>query len=210
MAMSLKTTFILSLGILLVSSPLLAQGFQFEQKDHKLEIIPEYGYVWTVSRSATYNGNGGDLDLKSSPFWGVAVDINAKPGVQARLLYRRQDTQLTWKSLGTTEELGDAGVEYWHIGGIGGMTNNNVMPFTGLTLGATRYFADGVEDEWKFSIILSIGAKVYLNERIGLMVSGQMPYTFTDAFIGIGTGGLSLGGYGIAQFDVLAGLIIML
>ena len=90
------------------------------------------------------------------------------------------------------------------------MTNGNTMPFTGLSLGATRYIVDGFDDEWKFSIILSIGAKVYLNERIGLMVSGQMPYTFTDTFVGIGTGGFSLGGYGIAQFDVLAGLIIML
>jgi hypothetical protein len=88
------------------------------------------------------------------------------------------------------------------------MMNGNVMPYTGLTLGATRYFADGIDDDWKFSIILSLGAKVYLNEKIGLMVGGQMPYTFTDAFLGIGTGGLSLGGYGIIQFDVVAGLII--
>lgn len=208
--MTRKSVFGLMVVFLFISSSVMAQGFQFEQQNHKLEIIPEYGYVWTVSRSATYNGFGGDMDLKNSPFWGVAVDINAKPGVQARLLYRRQDTQVTWKSQGTTEDVGDIGVEYWHIGGIGGMTNGNVMPFTGLTLGATRYIVDGFDDEWKFSIILSIGAKVYLNERIGLMVSGQMPYTFTDAFVGIGGGGVSIGGYGVAQFDVLAGLIIML
>jgi hypothetical protein len=30
-------------------------------------------------------------------------------------------------------------VEYWHIGAVKGMTKGNVKPFTGLTLGGTRY-----------------------------------------------------------------------
>ena len=209
--MNYKTALILFVGLLLLASPSWAQqgsqGFHFEQPAHKFEIIPMYGYTWTVSQSATYSGFGGDLDFKNSDFWGIAIDINTKPGVQARLLYRRQDTKLTWKQIGITEELGDVAVEYWHVGAVGGMVKGNMMPFTSLTLGGTRYVTD-LEDNWKFSIILSIGAKVHLNDRIGLMVAGQMPYTFTDAFLGIGTGGVSIGGYGIVQFDVVAGLII--
>ena len=209
--MNCKTALILIVGLLVLASQAMAQqgsqGFHFEQPDHKFEIIPMYGYTWTVSQSATYNLQGGDLDFKNSGFWGIAIDINAKPGVQARLLYRRQDTKMTWKQRGVTEELGDVAVEYWHVGGVGGMVKGNVMPFTSLTLGGTRYVTD-LEDNWKFSIILSIGAKLHLNDRIGLMVAGQMPYTFTDAFLGIGTGGVSIGGYGIVQFDVVAGLII--
>ena len=212
--MNYKTALILFVGLLLLASPSWAQrgssgtgGFHFEQPAHRFEIIPMYGYVWTVSRSATYSGYGGDFDLKNGDFWGVALDINAKPGVQVRLLYRRQDTQMTWKQAGITEDLGDIGVEYWHIGAVGGMRNGNVMPYTSLTLGTTRYILD-YGDEWKFSIILSLGAKVYLNERIGLMVGGQMPFTFTDAFLGIGTGGMSIGGTGIVQLDLVAGLII--
>jgi len=200
--------------ILISSSPTWAQrgssgtgGFHFEQPTHRLEIIPMYGYAWTVSQSATYNVYSGDFDLKNSDFWGIAVDVSAKPGVQARLLYRRQDTEMTWKRAGITENLGDIGVEYWHVGAVGGMRNGNVMPYTSLTLGGTRYIHD-TGDTWKFSIILSLGAKVYLNERIGLMVGGQMPFTFTDAFLGIGTGGMSLGGTGIVQLDLVAGLII--
>lgn len=205
----------IALGLILISSaPSWAQrgssgnaGFHFEQPAHKFEIIPMGGYVWTVSQSATYTGHGGDFDLKNSGFWGIAVDINAKPGVQARLLYRRQDTEVTWKQAGITENLGDIAVEYWHVGAVGGMTKGNIMPYTSLTLGGTRYVLDN-EDSWKFSIILSLGAKVFLNDRIGLMVGGQMPFTFTDAFLGIGTGGMSLGGTGIIQLDLVAGLII--
>jgi len=208
-----KTALFLIVGLLVLASPAMAQqgsqGFHFEQPAHKFEIIPMYGYAWTVSQSATYNAYGGDFDFKNSDFWGIAIDINAKPGVQARLLYRRQDTELTWKQAGITDTLGDVAVEYWHVGAVGGMVKGNLMPYTSLTLGGTRYVSN-VEDNWKFSIILSIGAKVYLNERIGLMVGGQMPYTFTSAFLGVGTGGLSLGGYGIVQFDVVAGLIIMI
>ena len=114
---------------------------------------------------------------------------------------------MTWKQAGITDDLGAIGVEYWHVGAVGGMRNGNVMPYTSLTLGTTRYILD-YGDEWKFSIILSVGAKVYLNERIGLMVGGQMPFTFTNAFLGIGTGGMSIGGTGIVQLDLVAGLII--
>lgn len=213
--MNFKTVLILVVGLLILSSPSWAQrgssgtgGFHFEQPAHRFEIIPMYGYAWTVSQSATYSGYGGDFDLKNSDFWGIAVDINAKPGVQARLLYRRQDTNMTWKQVGVgTEDLGNIGVEYWHIGAVGGMRNGNIMPYTSLTLGTTRYILDQ-GDEWKFSVILSLGAKVYLNERIGLMVGGQMPFTFTNAFLGIGTGGMSIGGTGIVQLDLVAGLII--
>ena len=67
-----------------------------------------------------------------------------------------------------------------------------------------------ISDDWKFSIILSLGAKIYVHEKIGFMLAGQMPWTFTDAFLGIGTGGLSIGGSGIVQFDLAAGLMITL
>jgi hypothetical protein len=204
--------FMVVAGLVLVSSQAGAQGyggFTFEQPTHRLEIIPMYGYTWTLSRSAYYNGFNGDLDFASSGSWGVAIDVNTKPGAQLRLLYRRQDTDLTWKTFADKRTLGDVAVEYYHIGGVVGVARDNIKPFSSLTLGGTRYVA-GSQDSWKFSIILSVGAKIFINERIGLMVAGQMPLTFTDAFVGVGTGGVSFGGTGIAQFDVVGGLIIAL
>ena len=213
--MNYKTMLVLIVGLLVFSSPSWAQqdttgtgGAKLEKEPPRFEIIPMGGYVWTISQSATYNGRGGDMDVKSSGFWGIAVDINAMPGLQGRLLYRRQDSQLTFKQGGTTEDLGDIAVEYWHVGVVKAkMIKDNVMPFTSLSLGGTRYvFDDG--DDWKFSVILSLGAKVYINDKIGLMFAGQLPMTFTSAFLGIGTGGLSIGGSGIVQLDLVAGLII--
>ena len=90
-----------------------------------------------------------------------------------------------------------------------GMQKGKVKPFTALSLGGSR-FADDSGDNWYFSILVSLGAKIHLNDKIGIMGSGQMGISFTDAFAGIGTGGVSIGGTGITQFDLVAGLIITL
>jgi len=215
--MNWKTTIVLIVGFLILASPVWAQQDSSgtvaskpkQTKAPRIDIIPMGGYVWTLSQSATYNLNSGDIDIKSGAFYGIAFDIYAVPYMQIRLLYRRQDSQLTFKQAGTTNDVGDIAVEYWHIGAIKGIPKGKVTPFSGLTLGGTRYVTD-LEDDWKFSIILSLGAKIHLNEKIGLMVAGQMPFSFTGAFVGVGTGGVSLGGTGIAQFDVAAGLVITL
>ena len=216
--MNCKTMLILIVGLLVFSSPAWAQrgststsGSSPQQAPPpRVDIIPMGGYVWTVSQSATYSGFGGDMDIKSDGFWGIALDIYKVPAVQIRLLYRRQDSQLEFRRAGgITDDLGDVAVEYWHIGAVKGIQKGNVKPFTTLTLGGTRYVFDS-GDDWKFSIILGLGAKIHLKEKLGLMITGQMPYSFTSAFLGIGTGGLSVGGSGIAQFDVAAGLVITL
>jgi hypothetical protein len=212
-----KIALTLIAGFLMLSSPSWAQqdttGTVASQpkpaKAPRLDIIPMGGYVWTISQSATYGVSSGDLDFKSGGFYGIAVDIYAVPFMQVRLLYRRQDTQLTFKRAGITEDLGDVAIEYWHVGAVKGLQKGKLKPFTGLSLGGTRFAFDS-EDDWKFSVILSLGAKIYLNDKIGVMVAGQLPISFTGAFVGFGTGGLSVGGYGITQLDVAAGLIITL
>jgi len=178
------------------------------KEPHKFEIIPMGGYVWTTSQSATYGALGGDIDFKNSSFYGIALDINVLPIMQFRVLYRRQNTQVTFKQAGGTDDLGDVGVEYWHVGVVKAVKKTpKAMPFTSVTLGGTRYAADS-GDEWKFSVMLGVGAKIYVSERIGLMVAGELPFTFTSTFVGIGTGGVSLGGSGILQLDLAAGLMI--
>ncbi len=99
------------------------------QMGHRFEIIPFGGYVWTVSRRITFGipAQTGDLDIKNSGFWGVEMAFNMRPGAQLTLLYQRQDSELTFKTAGTTRNLGDTAVEYWHIGGIGGVPQDNVF-----------------------------------------------------------------------------------
>jgi hypothetical protein len=219
MALNIKIALALFAGLLLVASASLAQPDSTAQQSSKaqrsstaprVDIIPMGGYTWTLSQSATYGASVGDIDIKSGGFWGIAADIYAVPYMQIRLLYRRQDSKLTFKRGGGIEEdISDLAVEYWHIGAVKGIRKGNLLPYSGITLGATRFVTD-FEDNWKFSILISLGAKIYVNDRIGLMVAGQMPFSFTGAFVGVGTGGVSIGGTGIAQFDVVGGLVITL
>ena len=181
-------------------------------QDHRLELHVFGGYGFTFSRRVCDFAGCGDLDIKDSGFWAIALDFNLQSSTQLELLYNRQDSKLTFRpDFGIKTEFADVSVEYWHIGGVQGVPQGNVLPFGSVTLGATRYNIKNstLSDEWKFSMILGVGAKFYPNEKLGVRVQGRLPFTFTSTYIGVGTGGATVGGTGIAQFDVSGGLFLM-
>ncbi len=183
----------------------------------KADIVLLGGYAFTMSQDVYFGLTGGEFDVKDNGFWGVALDFNVvrqadKQG-QVRLMYRREDSELQFRPyIGQTATI-DCGIEYWQIGGLGGITRGNVMPFTAVTLGATRLSADN-QDEWKFSMIFGLGVKVYTQGKIGFMIQGNWPITFTDTWggvtVGTGGAGIGFGGTGISQLDIGGGLIISL
>jgi hypothetical protein len=129
-------------------------------------------------------------------------------------LYLRQDSDLTFKPITGPEETLIEGVatSYYHVGALQGFKRGNVLPFTGLTLGATQFSSDN--SEWKFSLGFNAGAKVYLNERIGVRLHGRVLASMLDTSAGIwaGTGGvgLTVGGSALWQWDLGGGLVIRL
>jgi hypothetical protein len=182
---------------------------------HKAELIPLGGYAWTMAMDVYTGLTTGELDFKDAAYYGAALDVNlAPPGAyktaQLRLLYRRSDSKLQLKSYTDVQEV-DAAIEYWQIGGLGGVKKGNAMPFTCITLGGTRLVA-GDTDDWKFSMIFGLGVKVYTSPKVGFMIQGNWPITFTDTWggVSVGTGGASVGitGTGISQLDVGGGLIV--
>ena len=156
----------------------------------------------------------GDVDIKDSPFWGIEAAFNARPGGQLILLYRRQDSDAEFRGLNLQYASAPLAVEYWHIGGLGGVPRENgkVLPFTSITLGGTRYIYES-EDSWKFSLIIGLGAKLYVSERLGFKIQGSMPWTITNGGLGFafggGGGGVYVGGTGIVQMDVQGALMLM-
>lgn len=181
----------------------------------RVELIPMGGYAWTMSMDVVSNGFPGELDFSDSPYYGGALDFTVSPPgsmktAQVRLMYRRSDGDIQLKGFGT-DLSADASVEYWQIGGVTGMMKGNAMPFGTVTLGGTRLVA-GDEDQWKFSMIFGLGVKVYTSPKLGLMLQGNWPITFTDSWggvtVGTGGAGVAIGGTGISQLDVGGGLII--
>jgi hypothetical protein len=207
-----------------------ASSYSSNAMAHKFELVPYGGYLWSVSRSFTYLGTPGEVDFKSGGIWGAQLNVNIRPGGQLQLLYQRQDTDLIFRSgfPSTETTLFPSAIEYYQIGGVGGLMQGNIFPFSKFTLGATR-FAPGdpvdpdlieeldgasLQDAWRFSIILGLGVKAYLSEKIALSLEGTLPFTFfsAGAGLGIGTGGAGVyvGGSGLTQFKLSLGLAILL
>lgn len=216
-----KLLFVITLAVIGSSAALVQPGHAQSVGaifDHKVEVHGFGGYVWSSSAPIVLNATPGDIDLDSSPWWGIALDINLPvPGTQLELLYTRQDTDLTFKSALRKETLGKIASEYWHIGGVyTRFAKGDIYPFTSFTLGTTRYILkdSSADDTWKFSVTLGLGVKAYVSERIGIRAQARLPWTFlnTGAGLGIGTGGVSVGvgGSGIVGIDLSGGLFLML
>jgi hypothetical protein len=184
---------------------------------HRGELIPLGGYAWTMGFDVYTGLTYGEIDLKDAGFFGVALDLNAQRGSgktgQVRLLYRRSNSTLQFRSAGLAQPIeADASVEYWHIGGVGGVPRGDVMPYATVTVGGTRLITEN-DDTWKFSTLLGLGVKVYKSPKVGLMIQGTWAFTFMDTWggvtVGTGGAGVSLGGTGVSQLDVGGGLVIM-
>lgn len=190
------------------------------ESEHKADIVVLGGYAFTTAQDVVLNySSAGELDVEDAAFYGVALDFNLvrQPGKegQLRLMWRREDSDVTFRAFtpGDPSISRECAVEYYQIGGVGGVRKGNVLPFGMVTLGATRLAVENT-DEWKFSMIFGLGAKIYSSGKIGFMIQGNWALTFTDAWGGVtvGTGGAGVGisGTGISQFDIGGGVLIQL
>jgi hypothetical protein len=187
-------------------------------KPTKVDVVFLGGYAFTMSQDVYIGLIPGELDIDDAAFYGVALDFNVvrQPGKegQLRVMWRREDSQVTFRPFATGDPSGsiDCAVEYWQIGGLGGVRRGNAMPFASVMLGGTRLAVDSGGDEWKFSMIFGLGVKVYTSGKIGVLVQGNWPITFTDAWggvtVGTGGAGVSFGGTGISQLDIGGGLFV--
>jgi opacity protein-like surface antigen len=205
-----------------VASTVSAQqfaGFEFTEQSHVAEVGVLGGYAWTTSKNfSTVNGPA-NVDFKSSEYWGVEIDLNVRPGAQLVLLWTYQDTDAQLTGIGVPSDVPRStplNIQYWQIGGLSGMQRGNVMPYGKFTLGATKYSLDdpGASDEWQFSMILGLGAKMYPNDKIAIRLEGALPFTYFNGgmSVGIGTGGAGVyvGGNGVAQWTVTLGVNVLL
>ncbi len=133
-------------------------------------------YGWQFGGSL--NTTAGDVSIIDSDSWGIELDVAVPEGIQAVLLYLRQDSRLELKDnlTGSKSALFDMSVNYFQAGGMKGVRQGNIMPFGLFTLGATFFDPKGsdLDSEWLFSVNLGLGVKVYASERVGLRLQANL------------------------------------
>jgi len=225
--LSSAAVLMLTVGVASAQNTVRTTSSMYSQPESRLELIPMAGYAWTMAMDVFIGNQLGELDFSDEVYYGGALDYTVSPPgsmkvAQVRLLYRREDGQLEARGI-TNRFTTDGSVEYLHIGGVTGINKGRTMPFGTVSLGATHFTVDDLHsgnlnvqgnDSWKFSMIFGLGVKVYTSDRIGIMIEGNWPITFTDAWggVSVGTGGVSAGisGTGVSQLDVGGGVIIRL
>jgi len=157
----------------------------------------------------------GTLKIKDNWNFGAVLDLSIRPGIQLELSYSRMESEVNLKTtLQPSVHLFDAVVEYFHIGALRVLRPGKVQPYTSFTIGMTHFNpkAANISSEWRFSMNLGLGVKIFPSERIGLRLQGRlmMPIINSGAGFWWGPGGgyVTVGGEVMLQGDLTAGLII--
>jgi hypothetical protein len=193
--------------------------------DRRIEITPFGGYQW----GGSLRGYEGEITVPGAGNWGIALDIEVRRDTMVELVFSRQYSSLqvrpycNYPTPGvdctpTWRQAFDMATEYYHVGGLYEInTGGGALPFTSMTLGATRFAPDDdtYGSEWKFSAALGIGVKVPVGERLGIRLQARflLPFLWSSGGLWCGTGGCSIGvggGSSFVQGDIAAGLTIKL
>ena len=162
------------LGAVLLAAPAFAAGS--ESEFNKYEITPFVGYM--AGGEFEDPNDGGDRDLDEGTNVGLIVDIAAESWRHYEFLFADLDSEVD----GATPF--DMGVQYLHIGGIvSHPTAERVIPYFGMTVGATRFSPDaaGLDDETKFSFSVGGGLRIPITERFGVRFDARAFATVLDS-----------------------------
>jgi len=196
---------------------LLAQG-------RDITVTPTVSYMWAGS----YQTLDGDIQLKDGIQYGAILGFGAARNVRAELSWSMLSSRATfvpyYNNIGTSSPLMglDVGmiVHYFQLGAVHYVDKGKVQPFIGMTAGAVLFHPEKVmiqgvtsSDTWRFALCFVGGLTFAMSEKVGLRIQGRlnMPIYFSGAYVGVGTGGASVGATGgvpIVQGDIGAGLSI--
>lgn len=141
-----------------------------------IEITPFIGAMGGGKFEDPTDSSNRNLDGGSN--WGLFFDVNAgSPERQYEMFYTQQGTTVKGA------EPFDMDVQYLHIGGIVNFTDAGpVVPYFGMTVGATRFSPDasGLDDETKLSFSAGGGFKYLFTDHFGIRLDARAYVTLLD------------------------------
>ena len=189
-----------------------------------ITVTPTVSYMWAGS----YQTIDGDIQLEDGIQYGAILGFGAARNVRAELSWSMLSSRATFEpyynNIGTSSPLTglDIGmiVHYFQLGAVHYVDKGKVQPFIGMTAGAVLFHPEEVRiqgvtssDTWRFAMSFVGGLTFNMSEKVGLRIQGRLnfPIYFSGAYVGVGTGGASVGATGgipIVQGDIGAGLSI--
>lgn len=154
-------------------------------------------------------------DLEDGGGWGAGLALYRDPDSFYEFLYSRQSTEIDRNApvVGSLEVT----TEYYHLGGsLLFDSRPGLRSWLSLTVGVTRFSADGYSAETEFSASLGGGVRMPLGERVALTLGLRGYLTFVDTDTRFfcssvdGQGGCLLNSTGstIFQAEASAGLAV--
>ena len=196
----------------LLISLLALTSFAYAQTD----LSVYYGYQFG---SKTYDYYG-TFRIHSAANYGAILEFGVRPDLMIQLQYMGSQTYGTLEPpYGVSTHLrSDIGINYYQVGMIRPFpVNQKLEAFGSFSLGATQFAfqEDAYNDEWRFSLTLGLGAKIWLSDKIGLRLQSRLLVPVTWAGLGFycGTGGCGTSanaGSTMISGDVSGGLVFRL
>jgi hypothetical protein len=162
------------------------------------------GYLFDDSFDSRYS-NTSYLDgkIKGGLQWGIGAEYLLDPDYGIELVYYRQDTEVpvNYYRDGPVSDVLDMGINYIMLGGVRYLQASELFqPYGGLMLGMAIYDNKNPEPNepssaTKFAWGIRLGSNIWISERIGLKVQGQL-LSAVQGFGGgfyFGTGGTGAG-----------------
>lgn len=205
--------------IAVLASMLFISTIGFSQ----LEISPTAGYFF----GGKVNFYEGSLKLNDNVDFGINFSFEVDEGSFIELSYIGSKSSAYWRPYNYMPNYPsqdfNINSNYFLIGGLHQvpMGSQNVLGFGTLKagLGYFNSLDNSISDVWRFSIGMGLGVKIFITERVGIRLSGNMymPLYFNGvgAYVGVGGGGVSSGlslnsTAVIIQGDFSGGLIFVL
>jgi hypothetical protein len=171
-----------------------------------VEVTPFVGYQF-----------GGELDelgdepirrdLDSSPTWGLLVDVEVTHDTQVEIFYGSLGAELD-RGIGDAFDVDE---EILQIGAVREYDHGRpIIPYVGLTLGATR-FEIGDDNDTRFSGAIALGAKMLVSDNLGFRFDGRLFGSSTNSSTIGCVDGVCIGDPDtsvIWQYSINAGIIV--
>lgn len=162
--------------------------------------------------------SSGDIEMNDGLGYIAEIEfpLKFKTGTSLMLMWGMHPTNIQWDSPTGKVDLGDLTAHYWHGGLLYNLRTDNpdLVPFTQVGLGATQLNPENGESMTKFSFAMGAGLKYAVNPKVKIRLQGEIYATMltSDAWVGVGTGGASigLGGNALLQGALMGGVTFAL